>query len=100
MAPATPRARASRSRGSYPRTFRDRDRAHSAHLRWGVHALAIAGQDLARVQCALRIERGAQTLHHREIGRSEQLAHHGALLDADAVLAGDRSAHADAHAED
>src|SRR5260221_11996320 len=100
--------RASRiaSPGSDPWSFAIRTHVHSAHLRRGalaaggaLTATAAARQDLARIQAALGIECVAQPRHHREVAGLEQLAHHRALLHPDAVLARDRAAHPDAHAQ-
>src|SRR5262250_2930809 len=86
---------------SNPRALRVAARAHPAELRWRrLPRAAAAGKDLAGVEEAVGIEGGAQTFHGLEVVEREQLAHHRALLDSHAVLARDRSAHADAHAQD
>src|SRR5207244_8736112 len=65
-----------------------------------VAAQARGGEDLPRVHAALGIERAAQQRHGGEVVLGEQLAHVGRLVGAHAMLAGDRSARADAGAED
>src|SRR5262245_29030820 len=54
------------------------------------------GEDLARAAAAFGVEGGAQPQHHVQVFGGEQLGHEVDLLDADAVLAGDAAALADA----
>src|ERR1700761_5752005 len=56
--------------------------------------------DLARIELALRIERGLEREHLRALGLGELHAHRVELLGADAVLAADGAAHLDGQLED
>src|SRR4029079_4744831 len=58
------------------------------------------GEHLPRIEQPRRIERALETLLMREIGFRELLAHQVALLDSDAVLAGEHTAHLHAQAQD
>src|SRR5436190_8367642 len=61
---------------------------------------ALEREDLGRVQQPLRIEHGLDSHLHDEIGLGELDVHQVALLDADAVLAGEAAAGGDAQLED
>src|ERR1044072_114593 len=56
--------------------------------------------DLAGVREPARVEGAAQHLERREVGLLEHLRHVALLVDADAVLAGDRPARVDARLDD
>src|SRR5215207_5546130 len=56
--------------------------------------------DLAGVRAAVGVERAAQVLERREVVGSEHLRHVTHLVDADAVLAGQRAARVEARLED
>src|SRR5262249_44730088 len=58
------------------------------------------GQHLARVREPGRVEGLAEAVHHREVVGAEELGHRAHLVDADAVLAGERAARVDADVED
>src|SRR5262245_6673069 len=58
------------------------------------------GNDLPRIAQAPRIEGLADAAHEREVRLGEDEAHPLALLDADAVLAGQRATDLDAGGED
>ena len=59
-----------------------------------------ASAGACRVRETGRIERVAHPGHHREVVRREHQRHRAGLVDADAVLAGDRAARLDAGAQD
>src|SRR5256885_9555667 len=59
-----------------------------------------AREQLARVAELLRVEGAAHAAHRLDVGFGEHFAHEVALFDADAVLAGDVAAGADAELED
>src|ERR1039457_1938885 len=65
-----------------------------------LQAASSRGEHLAGVQAVLGIEEPFESAHRLQCFRSELACHHFVLLHADAMLAGDRSAHAQAVFED
>src|SRR5215831_17303731 len=92
--------RAVRSARSKPRQVRERHLAgvdmHAAEL----GAAMQRREDFAGVEQALRIEGAFQALLLVEVDLGEHLAHQVALLDADAMLAGEYAAELDTAAQD
>jgi len=75
--------------------------AAAVHVHRAELGAAVQGRHgAAGVQEALGVEGGLETVEGLELGRAELHAHRVELLDADAVLAGDRAADLDAQFED
>src|SRR5262249_10512051 len=87
-------------RCSEPRNIRKRELArmdmHAAELRAAVQCR----KHFSRIEQALRVKRAFQALLLVEVDLVEHIAHEIALLDADAVLAGEHAAELDAGAQD
>src|SRR5258708_9485042 len=85
---------------SEARNIGARDAAR-AHVRTAPLGAALERRHrLAGVEDAVRIERALHVMERGELGRAELHAHLAQLLDAHAVLAGDRAAHFHAALED
>src|ERR1700744_1278585 len=106
LAAAAWRTRSARPiRGSFIGRSESFELGKGEHAALDVHAAVLGaavqrGDHLARIEQALRIERGLQREHLRTLGLGELHAHRVELLGADAVLAADRAAHRDAQLED